>query len=99
MTIQSLQQWVRKDWIERSSALPSKELQLLYLLEEIGEIAEAIRKVNGHKNRTEESPDIGSEIADAIIALITIANEYNVDLELEMHNFQERLQKRHNQGF
>lgn len=99
MTIAELQQWVKDDWARSSNAIPSRELQLLYIIEEFGEVAEAIRKDAGHKVRKEVATDVGSELADLIIAITTLANTYNVDLSGEIMKFQQRLAERHARGF
>ena len=99
MHIQELQQWIKEDWEQRSKSLPSRELQMLYLIEEIGEVAEAIRKTDGNKERTSTAVDVGSEIADVLIALLTLANTYNVDVTREIALFQERLAARQQAGY
>ena len=99
MTIHDLQQWVRDDWTKRSKLTPSTELQLLYIIEEFGEVAEAIRKTNGAKERKESSVDLGSELADLLVSITTLANSFDVDLEQEIKRFQARLATRHQKGF
>lgn len=99
MKIQELQQWVAEDWKKQSKIAPSTELQLLFLLEELGEVAEAIRKNQGAKDRIENQVDLGGEMADVLISLCTLANTYDVDLHSEIKKFQTRLLKRHSQGF
>ena len=44
MTIQDLQKWVQKDWEINSKHTPTVEFQLLYIIEEFGEVAEVLRK-------------------------------------------------------
>lgn len=99
MTIQQLQQWVREDWKQRSKIAPSTELQLLYIIEEFGEVAEAIRKQGGAKERKEQSTNLGSELADLLISITTLANSFDIDLEREVEQFKARLDARHQQGF
>lgn len=99
MTISNLQQWVREDWKKRSTHQPTVELQLLYIIEELGEVAEAIRKTNGAKDRKESDVDLGSELADLLISITTIANHFDVDLQKEIEAFQLRLAERHQEGF
>lgn len=94
MTIGELQDWVTKSWDENPLPSPAVELQLLYIMEELGEVAEAIRKNGGNKNRTNEGSDLGSEIADLIISITTLANTFGVDITKEVQLFQERLEKR-----
>ncbi len=99
MTITQLQQWVRDDWAKRSNHQPSTELQLLYILEELGEVAEAIRKTGGAKARKDIKVNLGSELADLIISITTLSNSFDVDLEKEINLFQVRLAQRHKAGF
>jgi NTP pyrophosphatase (non-canonical NTP hydrolase) len=99
VTIQQLQQWVKEDWENRSKMAPSTELQLLYIIEEFGEVAEAIRKQNGAKDRKEQSTHLGSELADLLVSVTTLANNFEIDLESEIEQFKARLASRHQQGF
>lgn len=99
MTIQQLQQWVKEDWENQSKIALTTELQLLYIIEEFGEVAEAIRKHNGAKDRKEQSVDLGSELADLLISITTLANSFDINLENEIEQFKARLAKRHQQGY
>ena len=99
MTITDLQQWVADDWRKRSNHQPTVELQLLYIIEELGEVAEAIRKRDGKKDRKQSELDLGSEMADLIISITTLANHFDVNIEDEVKKFQERIAKRHSQGY
>lgn len=95
MKIEELQLWVEKSWQERLVAdRPSEEQQLLYVVEEFGEVAEAIRKIKGNKNHKKEAIDIGSEFADLFISLTTLANTHNVDLTHEINLFKKKIAKR-----
>ncbi len=99
MTINELQRWVQEDWAKRSKIAPSTELQLLYIIEEFGEVAEAIRKSSGAKERKDSTVDLGSELADLMISITTLANNFDIDLEKEIADFKTRLETRHQQGF
>ncbi|MGB4762328.1 MAG: MazG nucleotide pyrophosphohydrolase domain-containing protein [Candidatus Saccharimonas sp.] len=99
MTINELQHWVREDWENRSKIQPSTELQLLYIIEEFGEVAEAIRKNSGAKDRKDSVVDLGSELADLLVSITTLANSFDVDLEHEIAQFKVKLDARHQQGF
>ncbi len=50
------------------------EKTMLWLIEEVGELAEAIRK----------NENIGEEIADIIAWTVSIANLYDIDVEKEL---------------
>jgi NTP pyrophosphatase (non-canonical NTP hydrolase) len=99
MTITDLQQWVAEDWRKRSKHQPTVELQLLYIIEELGEVAEAIRKQDGKKDRKQSEVDLGSEMADLVISIMTLANHFEVNIDDEVKKFQERITKRHSEGY
>ena len=97
MTIQELQAWVDNDWKSGRTPAPSVTLQILYLVEELGEVAEAIRKHESTHDRVgkaEKSVDIGGEMADMLVSLVTLANNYGVDLTQQMAEFQNRIETR-----
>lgn len=98
MNIQTLQTWVADDWKKWSSHHPTVEQQLLYIIEEFGEVAEAIRKMDGRKERVEKKVDLGSEVADLIISITTLANYFDIDLAVELEKFQARTIQRHQAG-
>jgi len=98
MNIHDLQIWVEKDWASGKRALPSVELQLLYIMEEMGEVAEAIRKSQNGKPRTDKQVDLGSELADLLISVVTLSNHFDIDLTRELQLFQERMAVRHSAG-
>lgn len=99
MNISELQQWVREDWEQHSSVRPDPHLQLLYLFEELGEMAEAIRKNSGYKDRKDDVMDLEGEMGDVLIALLTVANNYNIDLETAVAKCKVKIAKRHADGF
>jgi NTP pyrophosphatase (non-canonical NTP hydrolase) len=99
MSISELQQWVREDWEKGSRQQPDVEMQLLYILEELGEVAEAIRKSKGAKDRMRSDVDLGAELADLVISVTTLANHFDIDLEYEINAFKQRLAARHEAGY
>lgn len=94
MNLQQLQQKIADDWAKRSAHQPDLSQQLLYIIEEFGEVAEAIRKQNGLKDRKGIAMDIGSEFADLIISVLTLANTMGVDTDEEIKKFWLRLESR-----
>ncbi len=80
MNLNDLQNWVKEDWEKASKKMPDPHLQLLYLFEELGEVAEAIRKTGGDKERVDKEVDLEGELGDVLVALSTIANSYGIDL-------------------
>jgi len=99
MQIKDLQKWVADDWKKYPKNKPDLGQQILLVIEELGEVAEAIRKNDGRKERVNKEIYIGSEMADLIISIITLANTYDVDLTTEIEAFKIRLANRQDQGF
>ena len=95
MTIDELQQWVADSWQDRpAEERPTTEQQLLFIIEEFGEVAEAIRKNKGNKDHKDFEANLGSEFADMIISLVTLANSHNVDLGAEIEQFKTKITQR-----
>jgi NTP pyrophosphatase (non-canonical NTP hydrolase) len=73
------------DWINSHGGYWPPLSMLSSLMEEVGEIARAINITERFKPPKEnENPRVGEEIADAIFAIICIANYYNIDLNKEL---------------
>lgn len=96
MTIQELQQWVRNDWETNSKLRPTLEAQLLFAIEEFGEVAEAIRKRTMKDDYKVDDDKLGSEFGDLVITIVTLANTFDVDLTEEIKGFQAKLAARRN---
>ena len=95
MHINQLQQAVRDDWAQRSHLSPTSEQKLLFVIEELGEVAEAIRRQSQHPgDHKADNGQLASEFADLLIAVTTLANEYDVDLEAAIGGFWEKLASR-----
>ncbi len=90
-----MQQWVREDWEHSSKKQPDRHLQLVYLIEELGEVMEAIRMSQGDKGRKRMRSDIEGEMGDVIIALATIANSYEINLTRAIKKSKTKIIKRH----
>ncbi len=73
MEIREFQKLIRELYYDRD-AERGKEKTMLWLIEEVGELAEAVRK-NGN---------IGEEIADVFAWLVSLANLYDIDVEEEV---------------
>ena len=99
MQINELQKWVADDWEKYPKNKPDLAQQILLVMEELGEVAEAIRKTDGRKDRVEKQVSSGSEMADLLISIITLANTYEIDLTTEIETFKSRLAERQNKGF
>ena len=98
MNLKELQKWVQEDWDNFSKEKPDPHLQLIYLFEELGEVAESIRKLTGNKERKKIEADLEGEIGDVLIAIATIANHYNVDLSSAIEKTKKKIVDRHNKG-
>ena len=99
MNLNELQAWVKEDWDKESNKNPDPHLQLLYLFEELGEMCEAIRKLSGNKERKDMTADLEGEMGDVLIALVTVANNYNIDLRSAVLKSKEKIIERHKKGF
>ena len=94
MTIQDLQLWVKEDWEQNSKLKPSLEAQLLFAIEEFGEVAEAIRKKTMSDDYKQDDDKLGSEFGDLLITIVTLANTFDVNLTEEVKSFQTKLANR-----
>jgi NTP pyrophosphatase (non-canonical NTP hydrolase) len=95
MTIQEFQLWVKHSWKENQGELPDKHLQLLFLIEEFGEVAEAIRKAQGDKDHKVLASGLEEEMGDFMIALNLLAVGHGIDMENAAHKAKEKIIKRH----
>jgi len=98
MDLKELQNWVKKDWERKSKKRPDCHLQLIYLFEELGEMAEAIRKLSGNKKRKRLRVDLEGEMGDVLITLATVANYYGINLNNAISKTKKKITKRHAQG-
>lgn len=94
MTIQELQEWVKQDWEQNSKIKPDLATQLLFAMEEFGEVAEAIRKKTVNNDYKPDDDKLGSEFADLLITITTLANTFSIDLTKEVKGFQAKLASR-----
>ncbi len=72
MRIREFQELIKRLYYEKDFKR-GKEKTMLWLIEEIGELAEAVRK--------NDLDSIREEIADVFAWLVSLANLYGVDLE------------------
>lgn len=94
MTLQELQDWVANDWKTNSKLKPDLAAQLLFAMEELGEVAEAIRKRTMKDDYKLDDDKLGSEFGDLLITIITLANTFEIDLTKEVQGFQKKLASR-----
>ena len=77
MDIRDAQKWVEDAW-NKSEKKMNKVTELASFLEESGEMAEAIRKIEHGKNCV---VDLEKEMGDILLTLLTLAIRYDVDLQ------------------
>jgi NTP pyrophosphatase (non-canonical NTP hydrolase) len=80
-TIKEHQEWVREAWKKSPKKEVGEKDEILFLIEEVGEMAEAIRKLSGKKENKDLQADLEKELGDIMLSLLTLAIRYNVDLE------------------
>jgi len=78
--IGSAQEWVRSAW-KRNPKKNQEKDEILYLMEEMGEAAECIRKINGNKEGACSKEELEKEFGDILLSLMTWANRHNISLE------------------
>jgi len=84
---------------EAQSLVGSKmgiEARVLDLVEEVGELANAVLVEEGHKGR--KKADLADSLADVLYDLILVAEHYGIDLKKEYGNMLEELKKRAERG-
>ncbi|HLC50809.1 MAG TPA: nucleotide pyrophosphohydrolase [archaeon] len=66
-----------------------------FLMEEVGEVAREVNQRFGPKKKkaTEDTKELGEEIADVMFGLICLANSQKIDLD---ENFKKMMDKRYN---
>ncbi len=95
MTLAEFQNWVKESWQKDQGELPDKHLQLLFLIEEFGEVAETIRKGQGDKDHKELVSGLEEEMGDLLIALNLLAVGHDIDMEKAATMAKEKMTKRH----
>ena len=91
MKIEEAQEWVKEAW-SKSEKRMSKLVELAALVEECGELAEAIRKIEHGKDC---QIDIEKEMGDILLSLITLAIRYNVNLQKAFDKTMESVKKKY----
>lgn len=81
MTLKELQKYVWRMNQERGFAIDDPSQKMVMLVEEIGELAKAIRKKVGLKfSATTKQTEIEEELADVQIVLLGLASLLDVDM-------------------
>ncbi len=85
MNIQNAQEVV-DDWIKEHGVRYFNELtNMAMLTEEVGEVARIIARRYGEQSEKESDLDknLGQELADVLFVLLCLANQTDIDLQLE----------------
>jgi NTP pyrophosphatase (non-canonical NTP hydrolase) len=98
LTLRDYQDQIKKLVVERGYDQETVSEVFGLLVEEVGELAKAIRKVNGQKvhldSRTHE---VGEEMADVFWLVIDLCNRLNIDLAQAFEAKEMKNQKRQRQ--
>ncbi len=93
-TIKHYCEWVEEAWKKAPKKVTEKD-EILFLLEEIGEMAEAMRKRNGNKDNKHFEEDLEKEFGDVLLSIITLALRYNIDLEVAFLKTKRSIEERY----
>jgi NTP pyrophosphatase (non-canonical NTP hydrolase) len=89
-TIQDLQRYVADTLRHRDLDATSLSKNYLLLVEEVGELAKAIRKQEGVKFATDtERKNVEHEIADVLFVLMSVCNILEIDAEQALRDKEE----------
>lgn len=94
-TLADYQSLVSKLIIERGYNEETVPEVLMLLIEEIGELAKAIRKINGQKTHQDSKiHNVEDELADCFWLLVDLSNRLDIDLEKAFRNKELKNQSR-----
>ncbi len=83
--------------VKREHWQKAVEKEFIHLIEEVGELANAIRGREGHTSKPARS-DIADSICDVLWHLIIIADHYTLDLPKEYMEMVDRMEERIKKG-
>jgi len=94
-TLKDFQQYVQEMVLERGFQEETPVEVLMLLIEEVGELAKAIRKTTGVKiaNNAAER-NVSDEVADVFSLLLDLCNLYKIDLEQAYRAMEAKNQER-----
>lgn len=95
-TLKDFQEYIEEMEKERGFDKETGEDKFLLFVEEIGELARAIRKQKGLSMAadTKEANNLSEELADLFVYILSLANKYNIDLEDAFLRKEEKNKKR-----
>lgn len=80
--LKDYQELIERLVVERGYNEETLAQVMLLLTEEVGELAKAIRKMNGQKTHQDSRVhDVAEELADCLWLLIDLSNRLDIDLE------------------
>jgi NTP pyrophosphatase (non-canonical NTP hydrolase) len=81
MTLENLQSYIHRMIIERGFEKETVDQTLILLMEELGELAKAVRKESGMKfSETTRRTELEEELADVQIVLLVLADKLGLDM-------------------
>lgn len=72
----------------------SKEARLIDLMEEVGELSNAILVKEGYKNKKRAKAELEDSLCDVLYELLILSELYGINLEKEYTDMLKRLEKR-----
>ncbi len=97
------QKWVKKFYSDRGWYQLNTSIRLNFLVEEIGELSQAIRKYEIGRDRPDEVEEsraeslnhIKEELGDVLDNVLILADKYNLDIDEIIHEHIEKFEKRY----
>jgi NTP pyrophosphatase (non-canonical NTP hydrolase) len=95
-TIKRLQEYVSKKIKERGFEDESVHERLVLLMEEVGELAKACRKISGMNvdSARDTKYKVGEEITDVLNMLFAVGIRLEIDIESEFFNKERKIDQR-----
>jgi NTP pyrophosphatase (non-canonical NTP hydrolase) len=81
ITLEALQNYIHRMIIDRGFEKETVDQTLILLMEELGELAKAVRKESGMKfSETTRRTELEEELADVQIVLLVLADKLGMDM-------------------
>ncbi len=90
-----------KETREVASQMPIKypiHARLVDLIEEVGELANAIQVQEGYKSKKRKKSDLVNSVCDVLYSIFLVASHYNVDLDKEYPLVLQEIDERRKSG-
>jgi len=88
-----------KKFCEENNMESPAEHRILDTMSELGEVAKEILKMTNYGRKPMEyRKEIESELGDVLYSLITIANTFDIDMEMAVHQVLEKYERRLKKG-